>query len=148
MSSVFECGTVVAGASSIALGIVHLWVPRIFAFDRAIGADDGSLPTIGWIRLGRWSYRRRRSDLTGLSWVMSNAASCVLVSVGIVDLAWSIGDRSIPLGIGAMWIAVWWASRAAGQFAIGRRIGDVGLAIGFITLASWHPGLALGMGAV
>lgn len=148
MSSLLEVGTVLAGIFSLALGIVHLWVPRVFAFRQAIGPDDGTLPAIGAIRLGPWAYARRRSDLVGLCWVMSNAASYVLVSIGILDLAWALGDRTVPLGIGATWIAGWWTLRAAGQFAIGRRTGDVAMAVLFLALASGHVLLAFEPGAL
>ena len=147
VSSLLEIGTALAGIFSLALGIVHVWVPRIFAFRPAIGPDDGTLPAIGALRLGPWAYARRRSDLVGLSWVMSNAASYVLISIGIIDLAWAVGDRSIPLGIGAIWIAGWWTLRAAGQFTLGWRTGDVAMAALFLALASGHVVLAVGPGA-
>jgi hypothetical protein len=136
-----------AGVFAVALGVVHVWVPRIWAFDRAIGVDGAGLPPFGVIRFGRFAYERRRSDLMGLAWVMSNAASYVLVTIGIIDLAWVLGDRTIPLPLGATWIAGWWALRGFGQFALGRRSGDLGMAALFIALAAWHVMLAAGIGA-
>lgn len=147
MSSLLEISTALAGIFSLVLGIVHIWVPRILVYRLAIGEDDGTLPAIGAIRLGPWAYARRRSDLVGLSWVMSNAASYVLVTIGILDLAWAFGDRSIPLAIGATWIAGWWTLRAAGQFALGSRIGDIAIAALFVAMAAGHLVLALGSGA-
>lgn len=146
MGSPLDAVTIVAGIFSLALGVVHVWVPRIFAFDRAIGVDNGGLPSIGEVRLGTLAYQRRRADLVGLSWVMSNAASYVLATIGIIDLAWALGDRTVPLPIGATWIAGWWALRAVGQFALGRRSRDVWLAVVFLAPAGWHAVLATGIG--
>ena len=144
MSSALLVATFAAGMFSLALGIVHLWVPRIFALDRAIGTDGPSVAELGSLGGGAWTYRRRRSDAIGIAWVMSNAASYVLVSVGILDLAWVAGDRAVPPGIAGLWIAGWWALRAGGQFAEGRRLGDVAIAGLFTALAIVHVALATG----
>lgn len=133
-----------AGVFSVALGIAHLWVPRIFALDRAIGTDGPSVPELGMLGRGAWAYRRRRSDAIGLAWVMSNAASYVLLSIGALDLAWAAGHRAVPLGIGGLWIAGWWALRAGGQFVVGRRRGDFAIAALFAALAVVHVALATG----
>jgi hypothetical protein len=142
VGSALELGTALAGLFSIALGIVHVWVPRIFAFDRAIGHDGAAAAQLGTIGFGRWSYARRRSDARGLTWVMSNAASYVLVSIGLLDLAWVAGSRVVPVALGGAWIAGWWAIRAGGQMVVGRRVWDLALAGGFIALAAWHLLLA------
>jgi hypothetical protein len=135
---------VAAGVFSLSLGIAHLWVPRIFALDRAIGTDGSSITDLGILGRGTWTYRRRRSDAIGLAWVMSNAASYVLVSIGMVDLTWAAGHRAVPLGIGGIWIAGWWALRAGGQFVVGRRRGDVAIAALFAMLVVVHVALAAG----
>ncbi len=137
-------GLIAAGAFSLALGIAHLWVPRIFALDRAIGTDGPSLPELGTLGRGNWTYRRRRADAIGLAWVMSNAASYVLVTIGVLDLAWAAGHRAIPIGIAGFWIAGWWALRTGGQFLVGRRQGDVAIAALFAALAIFHVALATG----
>lgn len=144
VSSVLTIGLVITGMFSLALGIAHLWVPRIFALDRAIGTDGPSVAELGSLGRGAWAYRRRRSDAIGLAWVMSNAASYVLVSIGLLDLVWAAGHRTVPLGIGALWIACWWGLRAGGQFAVGRRRGDVAIAALFATLAAVHLAVAAG----
>lgn len=144
VSSPLTLAIIVAGAFSLALGIAHLWVPRIFALDRAIGTDGPSLPELGVLGLGPWTYRRRRSDAIGLAWVMSNAASYVLVTIGVLDLAWAAGHQAVPIGIGASWIAGWWALRAGGQVVVGRRPGDVAVAALFVALAIVHVALATG----
>jgi hypothetical protein len=144
MSSALTVAVIAAGLFSLALGIVHLWVPRFFALDRAIGTDGPSGSELGSIGLGTWTYRRRRTDAIGIVWVMSNAASYVLLSVGFLDLAWAAGQRAVPLGIGGLWIAGWWILRAGGQFAVGRRRGDVAIASLFVVLAVLHVALATG----
>jgi hypothetical protein len=132
-----------AGLFSIWLGVVHIWVPRLFAYREAIGPDGSGLPHLGEVRLPGWTYRRVRSDLVGLTWVMSNAASYVLLTIGIVDLAWAAGDRSIPLAAGSTWIAGWWTLRAVGQFVLGRRALDVAMVALFIAIACGHLVLAV-----
>lgn len=138
MSSLLQIMLIAAGTFSIALGVAHLWVPRIFAIDRAIGVDGGSVAGLGTVGVGRWRYGRRRADAVGLVWVMSNAASYVLITIGTLDLAWAAGDRTLPLAAGAVWIAGWWLLRAGGQFVLGRRVADRRIAAGFAALATVH----------
>ena len=132
-----------AGMFSVAIGIVHVAIPRIVRYRLAIGADGGGLAGLGPIGVGPLSYQLQRSDLVGIAWVMSNAASYVLVTIGVVDLAWAAGWRGIPLGVGATWIAGWWAIRAVSQLAIGRRRGDILAVAWFAALAAAHVGVAL-----
>ncbi len=116
----------------------------MFAFAQAIGADDPGTPAgLGTMRLGPWRYERRRADAVGLAWVMSNAASFVLVSIGLLDLAWAFGDRTIPIALGSVWIAAWWGLRAASQFALGRRRLDVAIALAFAVPGVIHVVTAL-----
>lgn len=131
------------GVFSVGLGIWHIWVPRTFAFERAIGTDGNGAFDLGSIALGPWRYRRRRRDAVGLTWVMSNAASYVLVSIGVLDIAWALGSRTIPVDVGGWWVAGWWLIRALGQFAVGRRIADVGIALWFGALAVVHVAIAV-----
>lgn len=138
--------TVGAGVFTLALGIVHLGIPRIVGYRSALGGSDvrpAPLPTLG---LGRRTYRLRSDDLIGITWVMSNAASYVLLTIGLIDLLWAVGWRGVPIGIGAGWIAGWWAVRSASQFTLGRRSGDVQVAAWFAALAVGHTVLALGAG--
>jgi hypothetical protein len=138
VSSVLQVLLVAAGVFTLALGVAHLWVPRIFAIDRAIGVDGGADTGLGSIGVGRWRYVRRRADALGLTWVMSNAASYVLITIGVIDLAWAAGDRRLPLGLGAIWIAGWWAIRAGSQAVLGGRRIDLAVAAWFATLAVVH----------
>jgi len=132
---------VAAGVFTTGLGIVHLMIPAIVRYASAIGRDEG-LPSVGRVALpGGW-YELRRADLVGLTWVMSNAASYVLITIGVVDLGWAFGWRGIPIGLGAVWIGGWWAIRAGGQFFLGRRSADVVIAAWFGLLAGGHLLLA------
>ena len=136
-----------AGVFTVVLGCVHVGIPRIVGYRAALDGGDVpgaiALPTIG---RGRWTYRLRRDDLIGITWVMSNAASYVLVTIGILDLAWAAGWRGVPVVLGATWIAGWWAIRAIGQLALGRRQGDLIVAAWFAALAVVHLVLALSPG--
>ena len=129
--------TVAAGVFSLGLGIVHVAAPVIFRFSAAIG-DDRDRSPLGRIAFPVLPYRLRRSDLHGITWIMSNAASYVIVSIGLVDLAWATGWRGVPLVRGAAWIAGWWAVRAVGEWFVGRRAIDLALATLFFALASLH----------
>ena len=128
-----------AGSFTLALGVVHLAIPRLVGFRAAIEATRADLPTLRLIGLG---YHLRRDGLIGLTWVMSNAVSYVLITIGLLDLAWAAGWRGVPIGLGAAWIAGWWAVRAVSQFALGRRLVDVRLAAWFAALGVAHLALA------
>lgn len=136
-----------AGIGTISLGIWHLGVPRWFAFRSAIATDHDGLPELPLAHVGPWTVERTRTDVLGLSWVMSNAASFVLVSVGLLDLAWAGGFDAVPLLIGALWIAMWWTIRAFGQFALGRRPRDVAAFALFGVLAVLHVAVAVSAAA-
>ena len=131
-------GLVGAGVFTVALGLVHLAIPRLVRYGAAIGVDGAGQPTLGTLGLGRLAYGLRRSDLVGITWVMSNAASYVRITIGVVDLAWASGWRSIPPELGAAWIAGWWAIRAAGQLALGHRSGDIAAIAWFGAIAAGH----------
>lgn len=135
VSSQLSVALAVVGLATITLGLWHIGVPRWFGFRRAIVSGG---PALGAYRVGPWRYERRREDLVGITWVMSNAASFVLVTIGVLDIAWSAGDRSIPLTLGAVWVAGWWALRAVGQLAVGRRRLDLTIVLPFAGLASLH----------
>lgn len=144
MGSLLHIALATAGVLTIGLGIWHLGVPRWFAFREALAADPDEPPTMGTFQVGPWAYPRRRGDVLGLSWVMSNAVSYVLMTIGVVDLAWALGDRTIPVGVGAAWIAGWWGIRAASQAALGRRPLDGAVAMAFATLGVLHGIMAMG----
>jgi hypothetical protein len=131
-----------AGVFAIALGVVHLWIPSLLRYSDAIG-DDVGRPGLGRLHVPGIAYDLRRADLRGTVWVMSNAASYVLVTIGIVDLAWVGGWQGVPLAIGAAWIAGWWAVRSGGQLLVGRRLGDLVIAAWFAGLAVLHIAIAI-----
>jgi hypothetical protein len=137
---------VVAGVFSLGLGAIHLVIPRLFDFPAAIGEDGPASPPLVRRALGPWTYQVRRRDVLGLSWVMSNAASYVLLSVGLVDLGWAAGWRGLPIVGVALWIAGWWALRSGSQLVVGRRGVDLAFGAWFATLAVLH--LAFGLGWV
>jgi hypothetical protein len=133
--------TIGAGLFTVLLGLVHVAIPSILRYSEAIGVEAGR-PGLGRIALPHVAYQLHRSDLIGIAWVMSNAASYVLVTIGLVDLAWVSGWRGVPIAIGAGWIAGWWAIRAGGQLLVGRRIGDLVIAMWFGALAVVHVAIA------
>lgn len=135
---------IVAGLFSLGLGAIHLVIPRLFDFPAAIGEDGPGSASLAQRRLGPWTYQVRRADVLGLSWVMSNAASYVLLSVGLVDLAWVAGWQGLPIAGGAFWIAGWWALRAGSQFVVGHRGIDLSFAAWFAALGLLHAALGLG----
>ena len=122
MSSVLLGLVAASGLFSVALGIVHVSIPALVRYRAAIGGDSDGLPSLGSIGSGAVRYELRRGDLVGIAWIMSNAASYVLVSIGLVDLAWATGSTLVPIQPVALWIAGWWALRAAGQrWSVGGR---------------------------
>jgi hypothetical protein len=136
-------GLVVAGVFSIGLGLVHLAIPRLLDVRGAVGADGPGLPPLRRLVIGDHGYQVRRRDVIGIAWVMSNAASYVLISIGAVDLAWASGWRGFSLVGGAWWIAGWWAIRSASQLTIGRRSSDLAFAGWFVGLAVLHVSVAV-----
>jgi hypothetical protein len=134
----------VAGTFAVGLGLVHLIIPRLFDFEHAIGVDGPGIgPLRRWTVAGR-TYQVRRRDALGLSWVMSNAASYVLMSIGLIDLAWLGGWRGLPIVGGSLWIAGWWAIRSGSQLAVGRRPLDLAFVAWFGILAGLHVAIGFG----
>src|SRR5262245_51597221 len=127
-------GVAISGAFTLALGVMHVALPVLIDARTAVGADGSG---VAFRRLGgrQLGYRVRRSDVHGLTWVMSNAASYVLITIGLVDVSWLVGWRGVPL-VAAGWIAGWWTIRAGGQFALGHRAGDIAVAAWFGVLAA------------
>lgn len=133
-----------AGLFSVILGLVHLVLPILLDFDLAIPDDDApGLPPLRTLRLGPLRYRVKRSDVRGIGWVMSNAASYVLITVGVVDLLTSLWLGTAAARWLALWIAGWWLVRSVSQLALGRRRGDVLLVGWFGLLGVVHLGVAL-----
>ena len=138
VSSVLSGLVIASGVFSLALGIVHVSIPALVRYRVAIGEDGGARPPLGGIGAGTFRYELRRRDLVGIAWIMSNAASYVLVSIGLVNLAWATGDSLVPIQPVALWIAGWWALRAAGQLTVDRRPLDLAILGWFAALAALH----------
>ena len=127
-----------SGVFTVALGLVHIVIPLIVDFDHAIPTATAARSPLRTISIGPIRYEVRRSDVRGIAWVMSNAASYVLITLGIADLlaaTWLSTDHGRVL---AVWAAGWWAIRAGGQFVLGRRWGDFAIAAWFACLAGVH----------
>lgn len=125
----------VTGLFTLVLGCVHFFMPLLFDFRGAIPPDG---PPLRPLRLGPIQYGTRRSDIHGIVWVMNHAVSFTLVSIGVVDLAWStwrgFSFAQIVLG----WIAAFMFLRAAAQLHLGRRPGDLWIMAGFTWLGILH----------
>jgi hypothetical protein len=134
---------IIAGLFSVILGVVHLAIPRLLDMAAAVGIDGADAPPLHRLAIGGHGYQVRRRDVLGIAWVMSNAASYVLVSIGLLDLAWASGWRALPLVGGAWWITGWWAIRAGSQLTLGRRRSDLAFAGWFAVLAAIHGSVAL-----
>ena len=130
-----------AGLFTLTLGLVHFWLPLLLDFRAAIPRQGASLRPL---RLGPIRYATTRGDVYGIAWVMNHAASYVLVSIGVLDLAWTIWLRQAFGPILCLWIAGWWLLRAATQLSLGRRRGDWLILAGFALLGLLHLALAIG----
>ena len=122
----------IVGIFSLSLGTVHFFFPKLLDFEHSIPKDG---PPIRPFRLGPIRYATKRSDVHGIGWVMNHAASYVLVSIGLFDLAayWWLG--TIAGQLLTLWIALWWLIRAVSQFYLGNRKGDWWIGAGFTVLA-------------
>jgi hypothetical protein len=130
----------ICGLFSLLLGAIHFFFPLLLDFEHAVPKDG---PPIKPFRLGPLFVRTRRSDVHGIAWVMNHAASYVLVTIGIVDLLavrWLANDVA---GWLLLWLAGWWALRAASQLYLGRRRSDRWILAGFGWLAVVHAAAAI-----
>lgn len=130
----------VCGVFTLTLGVVHFFFPNLLDFEHALPRSGAPLKPF---HLGPIQYATKRSDVRGIAWVMNHAASYTLVSIGIADLlafAWLGTPAALILGL---WIAGWWALRAASQLYLGRRRGDWWILIGFAWLSVVHAVVVL-----
>lgn len=72
-----------AGTFTILLGIVHISIPLLMDFDHAIPTTEAEPAPLRSLRIGGFQYEVLRSDVRGIAWVMSNAASYVLITLGL-----------------------------------------------------------------
>ncbi len=123
------------GIGTLALGAVHLVLPRLVDVETAIPADGRPLrplPVVG----SRYATRRR--DVLGIVWVSNNAASYVLLTLGAADVLAVTWIGTSAGRVLALWAAGWWAVRSASQLAFGRRAGDLLLMSVFAGFAALH----------
>ena len=126
---------VLAGVATAALGCVHLVIPRLMDIEAAVPLDGPPLRTLPLVGS---RYATRRQDVRGIVWVSNNAASYVLLTLGLADIAsaaWLGTDAGRLL---ALWAAGWWGVRSASQLAFGHRSGDLILVAVFAGLALLH----------
>jgi hypothetical protein len=125
-----------AGLFSLGLGAWHVGVLRWFDIPGAIGVDEPGRPPVRPFGAGRFVHRTTRADVLGIVRVMNAGTSYVLVSIGVVGLLGPVW-LGTPWGrILGLWIAGWWAIRAAMQLRIGRRRIDIVLVFLFAALAA------------
>lgn len=123
------------GLGTLALGVLHGVIPRLIDVEHAVpplAAPLRPLPVLGA------RYRTRREDVLGVIWVSNNAATYVLLTLGIADLLasrWLGTDGGRLL---ALWAAGWWVIRAGSQLAFGRRAGDWAFVAAFGIAALIH----------
>src|SRR5258708_555838 len=124
-----------AGIFTLTLGIVHFFFPVLLDFRHAIPLDG---PPLKMFRLWPIYYQTKRRDVYGIAWAMNHASSYVLVTIGLLDLTWTIWQ---PTGWGRVlmvWIAGWWLIRTASHLYLGHRTGDLLTMMGFAGLAITH----------
>lgn len=124
-----------AGIFSVLLGLLHFWFPRWFDFRGAIPERGEALKPFPLI-VG--AYPTTRQDIYGLVWVMNHAASFAILTVGLLDLTWTLWLPSAYGPYIAVWIALFWFLRAITQLKMGRREGDWWILAGFAGLGLIH----------
>lgn len=123
------------GAFAVILGSLHFFFPLLFDFDGAIPREGAALKPFPLL-LGQ--YKSTRADIYGLVWVMNGAASFAILTVGLLDLLWTIWLRS-PYGpLIAIWIAFFYLIRSGSQLALGKRRGDWLILAAFAALGAFH----------
>lgn len=125
----------VCGVFAVVLGVLHFFFPRLFDFRGAIPQEGDALKPFPLILS---KYNTTRSDIYGLVWVMNSAASFAILTVGLVDLNWTIWLRSTYGSLIAIWIALFYFIRAGSQLAMGKRRGDWIVLVAFAALGAIH----------
>ncbi len=123
------------GLGTVGLGLIHLVIPRLIDVERAI---PDPVPPLRPLPIVGSRYRTRRQDVLGVIWVSNNAASWVLLTLGVADLLAGRWLGSDPGRLLALWAVGWWLVRAGSQLAFGHRTGDWLLAGVFLGAAGAH----------
>lgn len=131
-----------SGLFTLALGMVHFAMPFLFDFDGAIPIEGRGLRPL---RVGPIRYQTQRRDVRGIVYVMNNAVSFTLVSIGAAELMAARWLDAPFARWAALWIAGWWFLRAGSQLYLGRRRGDWLLVAGFASLGIVHMAGALAL---
>ncbi|MEO8082213.1 MAG: hypothetical protein ABI780_00175 [Ardenticatenales bacterium] len=124
-----------AGIFAVGLGALHFFFPWLLDFRAAIPVDG---PPLRPLRLPGVRYATTRGDVYGIALVMNHCVSYTIVSIGLADV---LASRWMTMPAGrlvALWIAGFYAIRAASQFYLGRRRGDRAVMAGFAALAALH----------
>jgi hypothetical protein len=124
-----------AGIFGVVLGGLHFFFPLLFDFRGAIPTKGESLKPFPLVVT---RYQTTRQDIYGLVWVMNNAASFAILSVGVIDLVAGAWLASPYRDLIAAWIAAFYLVRAASQLFMGRRRGDWLVLGAFTILALVH----------
>ncbi|MCB9438250.1 MAG: hypothetical protein H6673_14840 [Anaerolineales bacterium] len=140
LETLIGIGLVVAGLFTLTLGAVHFFFPILLDFEQAIPKEGPSLKPF---RLGPIRYATQRRDVHGIGWVMNHAASYVLVSIGLLEMAWWLWLPTPAGRLLSVWIAGWWFIRAASELYLGQRRGDWLILVGFASLGVLHLSAAL-----
>ena len=130
----------IVGMATIVLGLIHLVIPRLVDFEHAVPA---SMPPLRELPIVGARYRTRRQDVLGVVWVSNNAATWVLLTLGLADL---LAARWLGTEAGrilAAWAGGWWVIRAGFQLAFGRRVGDWAFIGLFAAAAAIHVWAAI-----
>lgn len=133
--SPLELALVVTGLATLGLGAVHLVIPRLVDIRAAVPPLSAPLRPLPLLRA---RYRTRREDVLGVVWVSNNAATWVLLTLGVADL---LATRWLGTEAGrliALWATGWWVVRAGSQLAFGRRPVDLVLLAVFAIAAAVH----------
>ena len=122
----------ISGAFTIALGIAHIFFPRILGFRETLVESKTALA------LPLTSYVPSSRDRYGLILVMNSAVTFVLLSIGVADICHEAWLKGVYGRVIAFWIAGWWLLRAIEQRHLGFRAFDCAVAVGFSVLAAVH----------
>ena len=127
-----------SGVITLVLGVTHFYYPALFSYRLIFDAYPGPDRRLGPFRLGPLRYPMDVDKAYGIVWMMNHHVSLVLASIGIMEVGWPgwLLREGRPL---ALWIAAWWALRAACQpLLLGTKWYDWVITAGFVALAAGH----------
>lgn len=123
------------GIFGIVLGILHFFFPLLFDFRGAIAPQGDALKPFPLLIT---RYNTTRQDIYGLVWVMNNAASFTILTIGLLDLFWREWLSTSYGEMVTLWIGTFYFIRAVSQLYMGRRLGDWLILAAFSALAAFH----------